>query len=214
MAEPIVLYVDSHWDSPYVFSVFVALREKQLPFEARPLDLDRGDQQAPEYRTKSLTARVPSIEHAGFALSESLAIIEYLEESFPAPGHPALLPAGPRERARARQVLGWLRSDLLPLRDVRPTTTMFGARATAPLSARAQASADKLIRVAEALIPTGEGELFGRFGSADGDLAFMLHRLILNGDPVPERVVRYATRQWQRASLQAFVERATSGRPS
>jgi glutathione S-transferase len=206
MAEPLSLYVDHLYDSPYVFSVFVALREKGLPFEVRPLNLDRGDQRAPEYRAKSLTARVPSIEHEGFALSESLAIIEYLEERFPPPAHPALLPAELQARARARQVLGWLRSDLLALRDERPTTTMFGARATTPLTERAQAAAAKLIGAAEALIPPGEGDLFGVFGSADADLAFMLHRMILNGDPVPDRVRRYAARQWQRPSIQAFMQ--------
>ena len=125
---------------------------------------------------------------------------------FPAPAHARLLPASVHARARARQLLGWLRSDLLPLRDERPTTTMFFERATAPLSERARAAADKLVRVAESVVPAGEGALFGEWCSADADLAFMLHRLILNGDPVPERVLRYATAQWQRPSVRAFVD--------
>lgn len=208
MIDPIVLHADAHWDSPYVFTVFVALSEKPLPFIAHPLHLDRGEQRTPEYRRKSLTSRVPSIEHDGFTLSESLAIVEYLEEQFRPPVHRALLPAGLHERSRARQLLGWLRSDLLALRDERPTTTMFGARANAALSDRARAAADKLIGVAEVLIPSGEGDLFGAFSIADADLAFMLHRLILNGDAVPERIVRYAVRQWQRPSIQAFVAHA------
>ena len=212
MSESIVFYPDSHWDSPYVFSVFVALTEKRLPFTARPLDLDRGEQRGADYRRKSLTARVPAIEHEGFVLSESLAIVEYLDERFGPPAHPLLLPTGLRERARARQVLGWLRSDLVPLRGERPTTTMFGPRATAPLGEKARASADKLVEIAEALVPSGEGDLFGSFTMADADLAFMLHRLILNGDSVPERVARYAARQWQRPSIQAFVKRAEAGR--
>ena len=66
--------------------------------------------------------------------------------------------------------------------------------------------------VAEALVPQGEGDLFGAFTIADADLAFMLHRLILNGDPVPERIARYATRQWQRPSVQAFVKLAEASR--
>ena len=208
MSDPIVLHADAHWDSPYVFTVFVALSEKPLPFIAHPLDLDRGEQRTPEYQRKSLTSRVPSIEHDGFTLSESLAIVEYLEEQFRPPAHRALLPAGLHERSRARQLLGWLRSDLLALRDERPTTTMFGARATAALSDRARAAADKLIGVVEVLVPSGEGDLFGAFSIADADLAFMLHRLILNGDAVPERIARYAARQWQRPSIQAFVAHA------
>lgn len=205
MADPIVLYGDRLLDSPYVFTAYVALREKGLQFELRLLDLDRGEQHDPDYRAKSITARVPSIDHAGFCLSESLAIVEYLDELFPPPGYARLLPAEPRARARARQLLGWLRSDLAALRDERPTTTMFFERAKTPLSARAQAAADKLVSVCERLIPEGEGELFGGFGSADADLSFMLHRLILNGDAVPARVLRYADRIWRRASVQEFV---------
>jgi glutathione S-transferase len=207
MSASIRLYVDSHWDSPYVFSVFVALKEKGLAFETTPLDLDAGEQRSTGYRSKSLTARVPCIEHGDAVLSESLAIIEYLDEVFPAPAHPRVLPVTVPARARARQLLGWLRSDLLPLREERPTTTMFFERATAPLSERARAAADKLVRVADAVVPAGEGALFGDWCSADADLAFMLHRLILNDDPVPERVRRYAVAQWQRASVRLFVDR-------
>jgi glutathione S-transferase len=214
MSDPIILYADAHWDSPYVFTVFVALSEKRLPFITQPLDLDRGEQRTPEYRRKSLTSRVPGIEHDGFTLSESLAIVEYLEERFRPPEYRALLPAGLHERSRARQLLGWLRSDLLALRDERPTTTMFGARATGALSDRARSAADKLVSVAEALVPAGEGDLFGALSIADADLAFMLHRLILNGDAVPERVVRYAARQWQRPSIQSFIAHAHAARKS
>ena len=216
---PIVLYGDQTWDSPYVFTVYVALKEKGVSFDVRTLDLTRGEQRSARYQERSITARVPCIEHNGFMLSESLAIIEYLDDCFDSPAFPPLLPYGTLARARARQLLGWLRSDLLPLRDERPTTTMFFARATPggtapvlrggavlPLGEKAQAAADKLIRVAEQLVPQGEGELFDTWSSADADLAFMLHRLILNGDPVPDRIARYAARQWSRPSVKAYVD--------
>jgi len=202
----VVLYGEPAWDSPYVFTVYVALREKGVPFEVRIVDLDRGEQRAAEYQTRSLTARVPCIEHDGFTLSESTAIVEYLDERFVGPAYPRLLPEGIESRARCRQVLGWLRSDLLPLREERPTTTMFQARATTPLSERGRAAADKLLRVAEQLVPESALDLFGAWSIADADLAFMLHRLLLNGDPVPERIARYAARQWQRASLRGYTE--------
>lgn len=204
MTEPIVLYCEDEWDSPYVFSVFVALHEKELPFVERVLDLARGEQKQGDFRARSLTARVPCIEHDGFALSESLAIHEYLEEAFP---EPRLLPKGVRERARARQILGWLRSDLLPLRQERPTSSMFYAHVDTPLSERGQAAALKLIEVTERLLED-RGTLFDHWSIADADLSFMIHRLILNGDPVPPRVHAYATAQWQRPSVQAFVKHA------
>jgi glutathione S-transferase len=203
MTSPIILYAEELWDSPYVFSVLVALHEKKLPFEERVLHLARGEQRAEDYKARSLTARVPCIEHDGFTLSESLAIHEYLDEVFP---QPRLLPSDLRDRARARQILGWLRSDLMPLREDRPSDTMFYERATKPLSERGQASAQKLIGIAERLIPEAGGPLFGSWSIADADLSFMLHRLIANEDPVPARVHAYAAAQWQRPSVQAFVQ--------
>ena len=44
--------------------------------------------------------------------------------AFPAPTHPPLLPALPQPRARARQLLAWIRSDLMPIREERATHTM------------------------------------------------------------------------------------------
>ena len=202
MTDPIILYAEELWDSPYVFSVFVALHEKRLPFVERVLELQRGEQRTHEFRARSLTARVPCIEHGDFSLSESLAIHEYLDEIFP---EPRLFPAGVRERARARQILGWLRSDLMPLREDRPTDTMFYERASKPMSERGLAAAQKLIDVAERLIPEAGGPLFGSWSIADADLSFMLHRLILNDEPVPARVHAYAAAQWLRPSVQAFV---------
>jgi glutathione S-transferase len=202
-----ILYGDRYWDSPYFFSVFVALQEKRIAFEVETLDLDRGEQRAAGYRDKSLTGRIPCIDRDGFVLSESLAIIDYLDEAFPAPAHPRVLPESLEQRARARQLLGWVRSDLLALREERPTTTMFFARATTPMSANARTAADKLLRIADAVIPPGEGNLFGTWSIADADLAFMLHRLIANDEAVPERVRAYAVAQWQRPSVRAFVER-------
>jgi len=200
----ITLYAEPSWDSPYVYTVLVALKEKGLPFEVRVLDLARGEQREAGFARRSLTARVPCIEHEGFTLSESTAIVEYLDERFPEVG-PAIVPRAVQDRARYRQVMGFLRSDLMPLREERPTTSMFHERVQKPLSDKARAAADKLVRIADQLIPAGEGELFGTWSAADADLAFMLHRLILNDDPVPERVLKWASRQWQRPSVQTYV---------
>jgi glutathione S-transferase len=205
--ETLMLYGDRFWISPYVFSCFVGLREKGLPFRVETLGLDRKDQRTPEYRQRSLTARVPTLVHGEFALSESSAIHEYLDEAFPPPEHPALLPRGLRERARARQLLHWIRSDLPALREERATTTMFYQRASAPLSRAGQADADKLTEVAGAVIPARGGPLFGAWSIADADLAFMLHRLLLNGHEVPAPVRAFAEAEWQRPSIQEYVGR-------
>jgi glutathione S-transferase len=206
----IVLYVDRFWISPYAYSSFVALEEKRVPFTTVEVALDRKEQLGEAYRAGSLTNRVPAIEHDGFWLSESSAIAEYLEDEFPAPGHAALLPEDPRHRARARQLMAWIRSDLMPIREERPTHTMFYDRATAPMSAACQLAATRLLAVAEKLIGASNrpGQLFPQWSLADADLGFMLMRLVRNGEAVPARVAAYAQTQWDRAASRRFIDHA------
>lgn len=198
----LTLYRDSFWISPYVFSCFVALREKGLAFDAREIKLQDKEQEKPGYAARSITARLPSLDHDGFSLAESSAIVEYLEDAFP--DTPRVLPSNARDRARARQIMSWIRSDdTLPIREERSTNTMFYAHADKPLSGAAKRAADKLVAVAERTIRGAC--LFDAWCIADADLAFILHRLILNGDPVPERVRAYAEAQWKRPSVHEFV---------
>lgn len=199
------LYVDAQFASPYAMSAFVALREKALSFEISPVDLAADGQHAPGYAALSLTQRVPTLVHEGFALSESSAIAEYIDESFPGA---ALYPRDPRQRARARQVQAWLRSDLLPIRAERSTEVVFYGPTDQALSPTAQACAEKLFAAAESLLPAASMHLCGEWSLADVDLALMLNRLVLNGDPVPERLAAYARHQWQRPSVQAWVTQA------
>ena len=201
----LTLMVDRVWESPYVFLAFVALSEKQLVFDIKEIDLAGGEQRIAAYAVASVTARVPALIHDGFWLTESNAIVEYLEEAFP--DSKRLLPKKNPDRARARQVLSWLHSDLVPLKEERSTATIFFERATAPLSESARAAASKLIRVGEQLLPGDGDTLFEEWSIADAAFSLMLHRLILNGDPVPERLVKYAERTWQRKSVRDFVER-------
>jgi glutathione S-transferase len=198
------LYADSQFTSPYAMSAFVALTEKQLPFEIRTLDLARAENHVPDYAKTSLTHRVPTLIDADFAISESSAVAEYLEEVYP---DPPIFPADPQMRARARQVQAWLRSDLMPIRLERPTETIFYRPVSASLSPEAQAASDKLFAAALELLSHGGDNLFGEWSIADVDLAVMLHRLILNGDEVPLRLVRYAKAQWERPSVQLWVQR-------
>lgn len=203
---PFVLYADSLFTSPYAMSVFVALLEKCLPFEIKTLNLDAGDQQQNTYSQRSLTSRVPTLVEGDFALSESSAITEYLEEQFPAPQYTALYPKDAKQRARARQIQAWLRSDLLPLRQERSTHVVFFAPNDEPLSAEAQAAANKLIKMADLLLSDNQTSLFAEWCIADTDLALMLQRLIKNGDPVPEKLKRFANTQWARASVQQWLQ--------
>lgn len=91
------LYVDAQFTSPYAMSCFVTLREKGIEFEMSTLDLGKLENQTSDYARLSLTQRVPTLVHGGFALSESSAITEYLEEVFP---QTAVYPPAPTETRR------------------------------------------------------------------------------------------------------------------
>lgn len=197
----LTLYVDSTFSSPYAMACYVTLLEKKLPFTLKTVDLGAGEHNTPEYRKLALTGRVPMLVHGDLALNESSAIIEYLDEVFP---EVKVLPADPVQRARARQVQAWIRSDLMALRTERHTGVIFDKPLEAPLSEAAQAAADKVIDVTERLVKAEH--LFGAWSIADTDLALMLQRLIKNGDTVPAEVKRYADGQWQRESVQAWVK--------
>ncbi|WP_455827465.1 glutathione transferase [Pseudomonas graminis] len=196
------LYVDSVYTSPYAMSVFVALREKGLGFELAGVDLEAAQNRAADFAQLSLTQRVPTLVEGDFALSESSAITEYLEQAYP---DTPIYPADPKQRARARQVQAWLRSDLLPIRQERSTLVVFCGQKMPALSPEARAATDKLISAAQALLVGNPQNLFGEWSIVDVDLAVMLNRLILNGDSVPAELVDYAQRQWQRPSVQEWV---------
>ena len=200
--HPLRLYVDSQFTSPYAMSVFVTLREKGLTFDMLTLDLDTAQNQTADFTQLSLTQRVPTLVEGEFALSESCAITEYLEQVYP---ETPVYPADPQQRARARQVQAWLRSDLLAIRQERSTLVVFYGQKMPPLSPAAEAAVRKLFSATQALLAGNPPYLFGEWSIADLDLAVMLNRLILNGDSVPAEWVDYAQRQWQRPSVQAWV---------
>lgn len=199
------LYVDSRYTSPYAMSAFVALTEKKLSFDMITIDLNKAEQYQADFSQISLTSRVPVLDHDGFYLSESSAIDEYIDETFPGL---KLYPNSTKEKAKARQVQAWLRSDLMPIRMERSTEVIFYKPVTTPLSESAQQAAKKLFFIADELLQNGSKYLFGDWCIADTDLALMLNRLVLNGDVVPEKLAAYAKHQWQRPSVQAWVNKS------
>jgi len=205
MAAPLVLYGNKDWSSPYVFSAFVVLKEKGLPFRLEPLDLEAGEHQQPPYEPSSITGRVPALQHGDLWLAESSAIDEYLEEAFPPPAYPRLYPADLRARARVRMIQAFVRSDVLALRQERPTSTFFGADRPAPFTPAGRAAAERLVRIAERFLPPGEEHVAGDFSIADADLALMVQRLVKNGDPCPERLAAHARAVFRRPAIREWL---------
>ena len=205
---PCLLTVDSLYTSPWAMSVFVALTEKGVPFSVATVDLALGQQHG-AFAASTLTARVPALTDGDFVLTESAAITEYLEERFPAPEYVSLYPHDRHQRARARQLQAWIRSDLQAVRVERDMETVLLGKASAPLTAAGQAAAAKLLHVAGQLVHGPH--LFDAWTIADLDLAVMLQRLIVAGDPVPPRLAAYAGRQWQRPSVRQWPGRQRAG---
>jgi glutathione S-transferase len=200
MDAPLVLHVDSFWISPYAMSAFVALEEKRLPYRVHEVSLPDGQQRSYGART----GRVPALQHGDYWLAESQAIAEYLAEVFPFPQHPRLFPADLKQRGICREVMAWLRSDLMPIRQERPTNSLWYERTQAPLSVDAQRAVERLISACDRLIDEGRTTLCAEWCIADADLALMLQRLHLNGDPLPKKLAAYAEANWARPSLQKW----------
>jgi glutathione S-transferase len=200
----IKLYVGADHVSAFAMSAFVALKEKQLSFELVTVDLKTRENYLASYRDLSLTCKIPTLVHDDFALSESSAIAEYLDEL--SPGDKKLYPQELQQRARARQLQAWLRSDLLVVRKERPFDLVYFGKKNIALSDEAQAAVERLFFVAGHLLEEGTEHLFGDWSIADTDLAIMLNRLVANGDPVPARLAAYVRRQWDRDSVRAWMD--------
>ena len=198
------LYLGADYVSAFAMSAFVALKEKQRSFELVTLDLKARENYQANYRDLSLTCKIPTLVHEAFALSESSAIAEYLDEL--SPGPQKLYPQDPRQRARARQLQAWLRSDLLVVRKERPFDLVYFGKKDTPLSDDARAAVERLFFVADRLLGEGAEHLFGDWSIADTDLAIMLNRLVANGDQVPSRLAAYVHRQWDRDSVRAWMD--------
>lgn len=202
------LYIDAFSISPYAMSAFVALEEKAVPYKLVHVGMHTGEHRQPTYRAR--TGRVPSLQHGEFVLAESSAIAEYLEEAFAPPEHPPLLPADLKERGIAREVMAWIRSDLMPIREERPTTSVFIERVNKPLSEQAQAARRRLLAACERLLTPGKTTLFSQWCLADTDLALMLQRLNVNGDELPGPVRAFAEANWSRPSVTKWLAHSRS----
>lgn len=98
---PITLHYLS--GSPYAWRVHLALEHKTIPYTLRTMSYDAGHFRDPAFASLNPRRRVPVIEHDGFVLYESAAIVEYLDEI----GPPAtrLLADEPRRRAIQRRLV-------------------------------------------------------------------------------------------------------------
>jgi glutathione S-transferase len=89
--------------SPFAWKVWLALEHKKVPYVLERMSFEGGDLRAPAYLAINPRHKVPAIVDDGFALYESSAIVEYLEEAYAATGAP-LWPRETRARALGRRI--------------------------------------------------------------------------------------------------------------
>jgi maleylacetoacetate isomerase/maleylpyruvate isomerase len=106
----------SHWRATAPYRVRIGLALKGLAYDYLPLDLAKGAQHAPAYRALNPQALSPALVADGVALTQSLAILEWLDETCP---EPPLLPKDPLGRARVRAMAGVVACDIHPLNNLR-----------------------------------------------------------------------------------------------
>jgi len=110
----------TYFRSSAAYRVRIALNLKGLPYEMVSIHLtkDGGRQHTPEFRAVNPQMRVPALElSSGEVLTQSLAIIEYLDEIYP---EPPLLPADALERAKVRAIAQTIACDIHPLNNTSP----------------------------------------------------------------------------------------------
>ena len=116
MSDALTLY--SYWRSSAAYRVRIGLNLKGLAYGTRPVHLvrDGGEQHAEDYRALNPQELVPMLVDGERRITQSLAILEYLDETFP---KPALLPADTRGRARVRSLAMLVACDIHPLNNLR-----------------------------------------------------------------------------------------------
>ncbi len=107
-----------YFRSSAAFRVRIALNLKQIAPELHFVHLvkEGGQQHLPAYRSLNPQELVPALVHEGRTITQSLAIVEYLDEIVP---HPPLLPSDPLSRARVREIAYAIACDIHPVNNLR-----------------------------------------------------------------------------------------------
>lgn len=108
----------SYFRSSASYRVRIALHYKGLPFQTLPVHLlkEGGEQKKTEYLRLNPQGLVPYLIDGKYGISQSLAILEYLEEAYP---HPALLPQQAADRAYVRSIAQTIACEIHPLNNLR-----------------------------------------------------------------------------------------------
>ncbi len=115
-AAPLQLY--SYYRSSCSYRVRLALAFKGLAYQIHPVHLVKngGEQHLPDYAALNPQEQVPTLIDGDFILTQSMAMLEYLEEKYPAP---PMLPQDLQQRAYVRQIAQIMVADIHPLNNLK-----------------------------------------------------------------------------------------------
>jgi len=111
----------SAWRATAPYRVRIGLALKGVAYDYVPIDLIAGEQRGEAYRAVNPQGLTPALDIGGRVLTQSLAILEWLEETRP---EPPLLPADPLDRAAVRAMAGVIACDIHPLNNTRVGRTL------------------------------------------------------------------------------------------
>jgi maleylacetoacetate isomerase len=120
MSKPVLF---DYWRSSASYRVRIALNLKGVDYDRVDIDLSAGAQKADEYRARNPQGFVPMLEMDGLKLTQSVAIIEYLDAVVP---EPRLVPAEPAGRARVLAMALTIACDIHPLGNLRVLQYLTG----------------------------------------------------------------------------------------
>jgi len=110
------MILHGYWRSSAAYRVRIGLALKGLIYDQSAHDLRLNEQKTADYLALNPQGLVPALEVGGQVVTQSAAILEWLEETYP---QPALLPADALDRARVRAMAALIASDIHPLNNLR-----------------------------------------------------------------------------------------------
>ncbi|HLI12011.1 MAG TPA: glutathione S-transferase family protein [Alphaproteobacteria bacterium] len=186
---------------------WIALKATGVPFTEIMIRLRRGEATRADILRHSPSGKVPLLKHKGTLVWESLAICEFLAETYPAAG---LWPADPAARALARSVAAEMHAGFAALRSNMP----MDMRASLPGQGMAEGVQADIDRIAAIWRECREKHgkdgpfLFGRFTAADAMYAPVVSRFITYGVKLDPICAAYRDAMWQHSAMQEWLAAA------